>query len=72
MAKAAAFIHGPRTVKRSKVKLFQNRYHEWLILFEEGDPLPATDVCVNLWLDLQEANCKISALQAQNALAATD
>lgn len=72
MAKNAAYIPEPWLVKRRKVKLIQNKQKEWLLTFDNGSSLPATDALVNLWLDYCEVKAQLSSLQAQNTLSATN
>jgi hypothetical protein len=44
----------PWNARRSKVRLEQNEIGEWFVVIADGNPLPATDVEVSIWLELQE------------------
>lgn len=44
-----------KDTRRMKVILVQDDQDQWLLVLPGGSPMPATDVEVSLYLDLQEA-----------------
>jgi hypothetical protein len=50
--------------RRVKIKrLFRNNLGEWMVELVGGNPMPATDVEVSLWVELEEMRERIEGLE---------
>ena len=64
--KPTTWPNDPWKAKDITVRLFCDRYGQWWEVIADGNPLPATDVSVAIWKELQAAKKEIERLKGTN------